>query len=389
MKADRRLLRIALVALALGCGAGRSGAAPAVPEGIKVREGFELSVAREGLQNARFMALAETGTLYVSQPRQKSIVALRDADNDGYYENMETFVDDYAQVHGMQWHDGWLWFTTSTSIHRGRDTNGDGRADEVHIVVEGLPGGRGHWWRPILIHGGRIYTGVGDSGNATENDGKRQRLYTFDLDGKDERLFVTGTRNTEKLVVRPGTDEVWGMDHGSDNFGAIMEKRAGGTDKPITDLTPPEEMNRYEEGKFYGHPYIIGDRLPRYEFIDRPDIVELAAKTTPPMWKGGAHWAANAMTFYTGDQFPADHQGDAFVAYHGSWNRDPRDGYCVTRVLFDNGKPYGELPYISFMTESLEVLGRPVDVTTAPDGSLLISEDKENRIYRLRWTGGQ
>ena len=128
--------------------------------------------------------------------------------------------------------------------------------------------------------------------------------------------------------------------------------------------------------------------MPRYEYRERPDIVELAAKTIVPEWCTGAHWAPNAMVFYTGSQFPKEMQGDAFVAFHGSWNRSVPAGYCVSRVLFDEGHPYGQLQYVKFMGADGKILGRPVDVVVAPDGSLFISDDYGNRVYRLRYTGG-
>ena len=158
-------------------------------------------------------------------------------------------------------------------------------------------------------------------------------------------------------------------------------------DNPITDWNPPGEMNHYVEGGFYGHPYITGYKIPRYEFADREDIVKLADKTIPPAWATGAHWAPNAMTFYTGDQFPQDHQGDAFVAFHGSWNRSYFAGYQLARVLFDEGKPYGQLTYVNFLTDDKKVLGRPVDTAVDADGSLLISDDAKGKIYRLRYVG--
>nr|HPK04199.1 PQQ-dependent sugar dehydrogenase [Candidatus Sumerlaeota bacterium] len=156
--------------------------------------------------------------------------------------------------------------------------------------------------------------------------------------------------------------------------------------QPITDFNPPEEMNHYVQGGFYGHPFVVESRIVRYEFMNKPGIVELAAKTTPPAWEGGAHWAANSMTFYAGDQFPGA-RGDAFVAYHGSWNRSEPAGYCVARVLFDSGRPYGELVYAGFLTAEGEILGRPVDTAVAPDGSLLISDDHGGRVYRMSYTG--
>lgn len=382
------LIMWAMAAVIAAACAAQGQERPEPPAGVWVRPGYELSVALELEHRPRFMMLDPQGTLYISVPRPGQILAARDRDGDGYYEQVTTFVDDYPTAHGMFWHEGELWFTQSGAIHRARDADGDGVADEVVTVIpEGeLPSG-GHWWRSILIQNGRLYTSIGDSGNITdETDTDRQKIWSYSLDGSDKRLFASGLRNTEKLVVRPGTDEIWGMDHGSDWFGKPLGESRD--QQPVTNLNPPDEMNHYIEGGFYGHPFITGNHVPRYEYAERPDIIELAAKTIPPAWKTGAHWAPNAMTFYTGDQFPQDVRGDAFVAYHGSWNRKPRGGYQVTRVLFEEGMPYGELPYVKFLTPEYEVLGRPVDVAVTPDGSLLISDDHGKRIYRLRYIGG-
>jgi len=357
---------------------------------IEVREGYKLSVATDAITSPRFMEMGPNGTLYVSLPREGEIKACKDEDGDGYYEKVVTFVSGHKTVHGMQWHEGWLWFTESGAIYKAQDTDQDGVSDNTQTIIEegDLPKGGGHWWRPILIHDNRLYTAIGCSGNITdETDTERLKIWSYNLEGSDKQLFASGLRNTEKLLLRPGTDEIWGMDHGSDWFGKTLEDKDDEDTQPITDLNPPGEMNHYVSGGFYGHPYITGSRLPRYEYMDREDIVELAAKTIIPAWETGAHWAPNAMEFYTGKQFPDDTEGDAFVAYHGSWNRSSRAGYCVTRVLFDEGRPYGELTYVSFLTEEGEVLGRPVDVVVAPDGSILITDDHRNTIYRLSYIG--
>lgn len=364
-------------------------AAPQVNPQITVRDGFTLSVAQGDLRRPRFLEFDPAGTLYVSLPDQGKIVACRDTDGDGYFETTADFVTGRRTAHAMQWHDGRLWFTQTDAVLRARDTDGDGKADETETVIPDseLTGGTGHWWRSLLVLDGRIYTSVGDRGNISIPEEGRQKIFSFALDGSDRKLFISGIRNTEKLVVRPGTREIWGMDHGSDHFGRVMEEKDDADRIPITSLQPPDEMNHYVEGGFYGHPFIVGDNLPRYEYMDRDDIVELAARNVPPAWKTGAHWAPNAMEFYDADQFPAEYRGDAFVAYHGSWNRASRAGYCVTRVLFDAGKPYGELKYVDFLTADGDVLGRPVDVALAPDGTLFISDDHRNTIYRLKYAG--
>lgn len=357
---------------------------------IHVRKGYALSVVQTDIKNPRQLQMGASGELYVSLPGPGEIKSCRDKDGDGYFETVETFVKGHRTVHGMHFSDGWLWFAETGAIFKARDTDGDGKADEEKTVIASgkIPEGGGHWWRPVLIHNNRLYTSIGDGGNAEDQvKTERQKIWSFDLNGGDKKQFVSGIRNTEKLVARPGTDEIWGMDHGSDMFGRSLGE--SNDKQPITDLNPPCEMNHYVEGGFYGHPFIVGNRIPRYEYMNRKDIVDLAAATTPPAWCAGGHWAPNAMTFYTGNQFPAELKGDAFVCYHGSWNRSTKGGYCVTRVLFDAGKPYGELKYVDFIGDDGEAYGRPVDAVVAPDGSLLISDDGESKIYRLKYIDGQ
>jgi glucose/arabinose dehydrogenase len=381
------LLSMATVCFAQAPAAPGFSPIPPVPQGVWVRSGYTLTVAAQLDVPARFMAIGSDGTLYVSSPRQGVVIACRDLDNDGFYESQSTFIADYDFVHAMQWHDGFLWFAHAGGIHKARDNNGDAVADDVIAVMSKgeLPRGGGHWWRSLLILNSRLYTGIGDAGNATDQvDTERQKIFSYTLTGQDKQLFASGLRNTEKLVNRPGTQEVWGMDHNSDNFGQRFGENA--QRQPITDVNPPGEMNRIIQDGFYGHPFLTGNRVPRYEYMDRPDLLDLAAKTIVPMWCSGAHWAPNAMTFYNADHFPQQIKGDAFVAFHGSWNSAKKVGYQVARVLFEDGKPYGQLSYAKFMTENQKVLARPVDVTTAPDGTLLISDDWGKRIYRLSYT---
>lgn len=370
-----------------------SAAQQAVPDpAIQVRAGFTLTIAENSLKSPRFMAFDDQGTLYVSLPGSGVIKSLKDKNKDGYYETVKTFVKGYPTVHGMYFKDGWLWFTQSGAICRAMDSDHDGVADKTEIIIPNgsLDEGGGHWCRPVLILNNRLYTAIGSAGNISLDEGtERQKIWSYNLKGGDKKLFASGIRNTEKLLVRPGTEEIWGMDHGSDMFGENFEKNSPNSGQPITDNYPPDEMNHYVQDGFYGHPFIVGNRVPRYEYMNRPDIVELAAKTIVPEWSTGAHWATNAMVFYTGSQFPSEYKNDAFVAFHGSWNRSQNAGYCVSRVLFDNGHPYGELKYVNFLKADGTALGRPVDVVVAPDGTLLISDDSNNTIYRLSWKGGK
>ncbi len=363
--------------------AQKPSTATVAPE-IWVRKGYKLSIVQDGIMKPRQLQMSDAGVLFISLPDSGKIKACTDKDGDGYYETSQTFVKGYPNVHGMIWKDGWLWFAQSGAIYKARDTNNDGVADEiVTIIPDGqLPKNGGHWWRSLLVNNGRIYTSMGCSGNIDdETETERLKIWSFDLKGGDKKLFCGGLRNTEKLVVRPGTDEIWGMDHGSDNFGEIFEKGDAKGRKPITDLNPSCEMNHYVQDGFYGHPYIVGNRVPRYEYMKRPDILEWAAKTIPPAWSPGAHVAPNSMMFYNADKIPGA-KGDAFVAYHGSWNRSDKSGYNVTRVLFEDGKPYGEQTYVKF-EKADDIYGRPVDIVTDKNGDLLISDDWGHKIYKL------
>ena len=342
------------------------------------------------------MALGPDGTLYVSVIADGRIVACRDKDGDGNYESTTNFIEGKeakTRLQGVQFHNGWLYFAQLNSISRAKDTNNDGKADKVEEVLgaDDLPTGKatGHRWRALLIHKGRIYTHVGDQTNATDESidaSERKKIWSFALDGSDKKLFASGLRNSEKLVIRPGTDEIWGVDHDVDQMAWGMEGENRGTEgQPITDHNPPAELNHYEEGKFYGHPYVVGKNMPNLLFIDHPKLMEYARMASIPEWTMAAHSSANSLTFYTGRGIPGAN-GDAFVAQKGGWNATEKVGYRLARIRFENGKPWGEQAMVSFLNGD-EVLGRPVDVIQAADGSLLFSDDTGNKIYRLKHVG--
>lgn len=360
-------------------------------EFFTVRPGYQVTVAAS-LPDARFLEFDDKGTLYVSRPDRGDIVAMRDDDGDGTFEKRGDFVTGQVTVHGMSFHDGWLWFSTSGAIHRARDTDGDLKADDVVdvIPVGALPRKGTHWWRSLFVTDDGFYTSIGDSENISDQTStERQKIWRFSLDGKQKTLFASGVRNTEKLRYRPGTTELWGFDHGSDHFGAAIGKGSIGA----TDLNPPDELNLYTKDGFYGHPFVVGNRVPRPEYMSREDIGSLCDRTIAPELAMGAHWAINGFTFLDPEinsrtkAFPSDHSGDLFFAAHGSWNSTRRVGYCIGRVIFDDGRPIGVLKLVSTLEEENQVVwARPVDCVQAPDGSIVFSSDQPGRIYRLRAT---
>ena len=366
--------------------AGRVG--PGVPS-FTVRDGYQVKLAAENFGAARHLELGDDGTLYVTQPQQAQVAALKDKDGDGVYETHTTFLTGMKDCEGVAFDGGWLYVTSAAdgSVKRAKDTTGTGKADQIETVLPpgSVPGGGGHAYRGIAISKDYMYITVSDPGNMSDDlPSPRKCVYRFNRDGSGKMQFSTGIRNTEKIRLRPGTEEIWGLDHGSDNFGGMFGEKKD--HQPMTDLLPGEELNKFVEGGFYGHPFICNNRIPRPEYAKRPDIDELAAKTIPPEWTFGAHWAPNGFAFLTKDTFPA-HKGDLIAAFHGSWNSSLRVGYCVERVLFDqeSGKPYGALKIVSTLApgENGGVLARPVDCTEAADGTILFSCDMTNKIYRI------
>lgn len=373
--------------------AGAKGVGPGVPP-FTVRDGYQVTVAAENFGQARHVELGDDGTLYVTQPQTQDVAALKDKDGDGVYETHTVFLSGIKDGEGLCFDGGWLYVTSAAdgSVKRAKDTKGDGKADviETFLPPDSVPGGGGHPYRGIVFTKDYVFITVSDGGNMSDDlPSPRKCIYRFNRDGTatsnfGKMQFITGIRNTEKIRLRPGTEEIWGLDHGSDNFGATYGEKHG--DQPITDLLPGEELNKFVEGQFYGHPFICNNRIIRPEYAKRPDILELARKTTPPEWTFGAHMAPNGFTFLTKDMFPG-HKGDLIAAFHGSWDSTARVGYSIIRVLFDQatGKPYGSLQLVSCLEAGTNggVLARPVDCCEAADGTILFSCDKTNKIYRI------
>lgn len=364
------------------------------PEGFWVRPGFRVTKVAEGFGEARFLAVLDAQTVFVSQPEAGTLTVLRDDDGDGIYERHWVVLDGRRTLHGLAMADGYLYIAMSGSIERVAVAAGEawpaGRrlAGLQTVIAEGeVPSGGGHWWRSVLVRGNRLWTSIGDSGNITDETATaRQKLWVYELDetgrARNGRVWSTGLRNTEKLQFRPGTSEVWGCDHGSDDIGARFGERGGG---PITDMFPPCEFNHYVDGFDYGHPFITGLGWPRPEYAARSDILQRADRNTPPAWPLGAHWAPNGWSFLQHESL-FGRPGDALIACHGSWNSRRKVGYRLERILFDDltGRPMGSQMIVGTLNENgTEVLARPCDVSELPDGSVLWTDSLHRRVFRL------
>ncbi len=366
------IVRVPMDASPFGAPTWYSNVGEGVPK-FWVRPGYRVSLIAENVGEVRFMVFDKNGTLYVAQPEAGVILALKKSGS--AYKPVGPFVTGYRFVHGLQVVGDWLWFTTSGGVHKAR-IGADGKAADVQTVLKDLPHG-GHWWRSILVDGDGFYTSIGDEGNVTDGTASdREKIWHYSLDGTTRQLFASGIRNTEKLLIRPGTHEIYGCDQGSDWFGQKLGDHEGY--QPITDEYPPDEFNHYVKGGFYGHPFVVGRRMPRFEYQGRPDILQIAERTIAPVYEFGPHWAADGWIFDTQGKFGSDFVGDAIVALHGSWNRSRKSGYRIQRIRFDTatGEPEGGEMLVGTLGETGQVLARPVDVAESPDGTILFSVDE-------------
>ena len=339
---------------------------------VSVPPGFQVNVFASGLGSSRFMAVGPDGALYVTQINEGRVARIADTNDDGVADQVNTFADGLNKPHGLAWRDNWLYVGETHQVIRLLDTNGIGNADTREVVVPDLPTGGGHFTRTVTIGpDGMLYVSIGSScNNCVEGDERRAAVMQYHPDGSGGRVYARGLRNSVGLAFEPDSGSLWGTDNGRDRLG---------------DDYPPDEINIIRDGAHYGWPHCHANRQPDPE-QGRP---EFCPSTEPAALELQAHSAALGLTFYTGGQFPAEYEEDAFVAFHGSWNRSVKTGYKVVRVYVSDGAPRG---YTDFATGWLdangEVSARPVDVLVWHDGSLLVSDDRGGTIFRIWYAGG-
>ena len=341
---------------------------------IALPPGFVISVFAEGLRNPRMLAVSPDGQLYVAERGANRIVRLPDVDGDGLADQAETIADDLNSPSSLAFYqDGSLYVGLSDRILRLSAPDSNGNFQQRETIIDGLPTG-GHNTRTVLFSpdGLSLFVSIGSSCNVCdEDDPRRAAIVRYNPDGSGEEVYASGLRNAVGITFRPGTDELWATNNGRDMLG---------------DDLPPETIYRVISGGDYGWPRCHAGRIVDPEF----GADQACEGIEPPVVEIQAHSAPLGLTFYTGDRFPAEYQGDLFVALHGSWNRSVPTGYKVVRIPMD-GAAAG--PVQDFATGWLDdeknSWGRPVDVITGADGALYISDDGAGIIYRVDYLGTQ
>jgi len=344
-------------------------------ESIRLPPGFRISVFAEGVTNARSMALGPNGTLFVgSRQTPGSVYALADRDRDGRADRVITVASGLTQPNGVAVHNGALYVAEISRILRW--DNIEARVDSPGaptVVGEPFPSDTLHGWKFIRFGpDGLLYVPVGAPCNICDRGDPYAAIHRMKPDGTAREIVARGIRNTVGFDWHPVTRELWFTENGRDNLG---------------DDAPNDELNRAPKaGLHFGYPFCHQGSLADPEFGSKRSCGEFE----PPARFMGPHVASLGMRFYTGTSFPPEYRNAIIVAQHGSWNRSTRTGYRVMVAFLDASRtkvvkvePLAE----GWLQADDQVLGRPADVQVMPDGSILVSDDFANAIFRITYQG--
>lgn len=358
------------------------------PEGAwpKVPAGFKVELYAEKLKAPRVLVTAPNGDIFVAESKSDRISVLRDSDGDGKPESNEVFASGLKQPFGIAFYPvgpepQYIYIGNTNAVVRLPYKNGQTKSEDKPETILELSGGGqltggGHWTRDIVFSkdGKKLYASIGSKSNVDDDaaEDHRARIFECDPDGSNNRVYAWGIRNPVGLAIHPETGDLWTSVNERDGLG---------------DDLVPDYVTRVQDGGFYGWPwyYIGGNQDP----VHKGKKPELKDKVIVPDVLIQSHSASLDMTFYDGGQFPKEYVNHAFAAEHGSWNRERRTGYKVIRIPVEGGKATGEYEdfLVGFVTEDGNVWGRPVGVTVAKDGALLVSDDGGDCIWRVSYEG--
>ena len=353
--------------------------------------------AQGDFKEPRLVRTAPNGDIFLADSHGDKIWVLRGVGPDGMAQQKEVFatLDDpsgKSLPFGINFYPAvnpkWVYVANTVNVvrfpYRAGDLHASGPAE---VIVKELPGfaqlrGGGHWTRDVVFSkdGSRMFISVGSRSNVDDTDNNPAEFHRADVlefkpDGTFVKIYASGIRNCVGEAINPSTGQLWCSTNERDNLGNHLV---------------PDYVTHVEEGGFYGWPWFYmggptgGKQDPRHE----GKHPELQSKVLTPDVLVQPHMASLEMTFYTANQFPGTN-GDAFAAEHGSWNRKNRAGYEVIRIPMKDGKATGEYEdfLTGFVTPEGQVWGRPVGVTVAKDGALIVAEDGAKTVWRVTYTG--
>lgn len=389
--------------------------------GLMLPDGFRASVVADSLGYARHITVDDNGDIYVVLREPKNgngIAALRDQDNDGVAEQIEYFSE-FTDT-GIRLHNGFLYVSTDTSVHRYEMSGNDLIPDsEPQTVISGFPDQNSHAAKSFTFDGsGNMYVNVGAPSNACQQQSRtkgspgiepcpqleRQAgIWKFSANTlnqtqtEDGQKYATGIRNAVALDWNDATDNLYVVQHGRDQLNTLWPEHFTAEDNAAL---PAEEFFLVNEGDHFGWPYAYYDWqkeqkmvMPEYGGDGESPVEE--GKYKNPIMAFPGHWAPNDLLFYDHNHFPKRYMNGAFIAFHGSWNRapEPQEGYKVVFVPFGGETPSGE--FEEFATgfpgsddpQPGSAEYRPMGLAQGPDGTLYITDSQKGKVWRIVYTG--
>jgi len=347
-----------------------AGASESLLSNIKLPPGFSISIYADAVVNARSMSLSPSGILYVGSRKKGKVYAVIDHDHDFKADEVITIARGLNMPNGVAFYNGDLYVAEVHRIIKFKNIE-----KKLHdpgppqVINDTYPTDKWHGWKFIRIGpDNKLYVPVGAPCNACE---PKKPVYAsitrLNLDGTGLEIFASGVRNSVGFDWHPETAELWFTDNGRDFLG---------------DNLPPDELNHAPEpGLHFGFPYLHGINISDPQYGSQAPSIEFIQ----PAQELGPHVASLGMRFYTGKMFPAVYKDRIFIAEHGSWNRSEPIGYRITMIKLNDSKVLSYEVFAHGWLQKNRVLGRPVDLEIMPDGSLLVSDDYGDRIYRITY----
>lgn len=343
-------------------------------EKIKLPTGFEIELFADDVENARALCRGEKGTIFVGSFKAKNVYALVDTDGDYKADKKYIIASGLNNPNGVAFRQGDLYVSEINRILK--FPNIESQLDNppaYEVVYDEYPTYLHHGWKYIAFGpDDKLYVPVGAACNICDSTNQIFASITrMNPDGTDMEIYARGVRNTVGFTWHPDTKNLWFTDNGRDMMGDDM---------------PPCELNRATEiGQHFGYPYCHGGIYPDSVFGQDRDCSEFVK----PAQNLNAHVAPLGIKFYTGNQFPEEYHKSAFFAEHGSWNRSKKSGYQVSLARMNGEEVTSYEPFAEGWLDKAkdEAWGRPVDVLQMPDGSMLVSDDYANVVYRIFYKG--
>lgn len=351
----------------------QTGTSPDIP--LKVPEGLKIGVFANNLKAPRDIVMTPNQTLIVSLTSSGKVVALKDTNNDGVADIQKELISGLKNPHGLLLYKGTNNSYQNKLIIAEEEKLNRYSFDEEKLELKfdkeliKLPKGGRHFTRTLeQSSDDKLFVSVGSSCDVCfEQNPQLASVIVTDMEGNNPQIFSSGLRNAVFLKF-DANGKLWTTEMGRDFLG---------------DTTPPDEINVLEQDKNYGWPICYGNKIHDTKFDDRIYAKNPCDTTISPVFEIPSHSAPLGLNFINSSQFPSDWQGDLLVSYHGSWNSSTPVGYKVVRLNVEGNLIVGSEDLITGFLQGSQALGRPVDLEFDSNGSLYISDDKANVIYKL------